>query len=132
MTRSVDSFQTLMADGIRIHTDGRVPAAHRDDLARRVCERVGPYGWTDFFRSYLALPHVAMHALDLPCLVVTGAEDTAALPAEGALLASRLPRGDLVELTGCGHFLMSERPEALRDAIEQFTTTHLTTGASSR
>lgn len=58
-------------------------------------------------------------ALDMPCLVVHGADDP--VPASGSFEICGLLRGALLEVVeACGHFPWLERPGALRDAVQDF------------
>ena len=48
--------------------------------------------------------------LDVPFLVVTGTADTLIAPALQKYAADAVPHARYVELAGCGHFPLYERP----------------------
>jgi pimeloyl-ACP methyl ester carboxylesterase len=61
-------------------------------------------------------------ALDIPTLVVCGDRDRIE-PVESALSLSRsLPRGELLVLPDCGHFVSRQRPAELSAAVDGFLT----------
>jgi proline iminopeptidase len=72
--------------------------------------------WNDGFLSYR---FSRFERLTMPVLVVAGAEDHAiGLPAQRAL-ASRLPKAQLLEYAGAGHFLYLDAPQRFtRDVVE--------------
>lgn len=58
--------------------------------------------------------------LDVPTLVVAGAEDAMVPPAEQKALAGQIASGGYHAIDGSGHFPMLEQPEAFRAAIARF------------
>ncbi len=56
--------------------------------------------------------------IDVPTLVITGAEDKAVPPHHGAVLARGIPGARLVEVAGAGHFLICTHPDELVQIIE--------------
>lgn len=115
-----EKFLTIIGEGIRLHSPRRLDPELQLDLARRVCERVGPYGWIRFGELYLSSPWLRTDLITAPCLVVTGTND--ATTREAADLAADLPSGSLVRLPGCGHFPMLERPAEFTGAVASFLT----------
>ncbi|GLZ32204.1 hypothetical protein Lesp02_43920 [Lentzea sp. NBRC 105346] len=122
ISRYLNDFHLIMEDGIRVHSAGRLGRDLRLDLAYRVRDNVGPYGWTRFFQTYLETPWLRTDAIRVPCLLLAGERDFAAVPGEAVDLAARLPDARVRVLSGCGHFLMSERAEAFAAAITEFVT----------
>lgn len=55
--------------------------------------------------------------VDVPTLVVTGAEDVIVPPEQSRRLAEALPRARLVELPACGHVPQEECPDRLLQAM---------------
>ena len=55
-----------------------------------------------------------------PALVVHGAEDPLATPADAARLTAGIAGAERVEIAGAGHYLYREKPEALHAAIDRF------------
>lgn len=121
MAGLADQFLRTMEEGIRVIGGGRSSdPARRRHMAQRVCERVGPYGWTRFFDQYLRTPWTPTERVTVPSMVVSGTEDGIAAPEESAALAERLPGGRLVQLPGCGHFPMVERTDDLTGVLTEF------------
>ncbi len=58
--------------------------------------------------------------IDVPTLVLVGAEDVALPPARSRAIAARLPNGTCREIPTAGHLSALERPEAVTAAIEAF------------
>lgn len=120
MTGLVAAFLRTMKEGIRLVAGERGNPELFGAMAQKVCERIGPYGWTRFFEQYLATPFAAVSRIDLPCLVVSGERDGTAPPGESATLAAALPAGRLWSLPGQGHFPMLELPDELAAGIGRF------------
>ncbi|WP_447038512.1 alpha/beta fold hydrolase [Streptomyces sp. DSM 118878] len=102
-------FLDIMEEGLGSHPGRPVDPEIRLHMARRVCERVGPYGWMRFFEAYLRTPWLRTELIDLPVVVVTGRRDVAV--AESELLVADLPRAELHVIPECGHYPMAEHPE---------------------
>ncbi|MFE5124281.1 alpha/beta fold hydrolase [Streptomyces sp. NPDC056669] len=120
---SVDTMAPLIAEGIRVHAGDRVPGATRHQLAERIRDWVGPYGWMRFFEIYLRTPALRLGRFTVPCLVLSGADDFAAPPAEGRALADGLPDAEYRLLPDCGHFLMIERARQFAALLDRFVST---------
>ncbi|RST13167.1 MULTISPECIES: alpha/beta fold hydrolase [Streptomyces] len=112
-------FQEVFEEALGIASARRLSPQTRRDMALLVRDRVGPYGWTRFWESYLRSPFVDLGGLDLPVLVVAGEQDRFAPPSEAGLLAAALPKGRLELLRDCGHFPMTERPGPFADAVRR-------------
>jgi pimeloyl-ACP methyl ester carboxylesterase len=120
MSYYLNDFHRIMAEGIRVHAGERLAPDRRQAMAERVRDRVGPYGWTAFFSTYLRTPWLRLERIGVPALVLAGERDFAAPPAESAALSQGLPGAEFHLLGGCGHFLMSERPDAFSSAVHDF------------
>ncbi len=116
----LEDFTRTMEAGIAVQAGDRVSPELRREMARRICDWVGPYGWHRFVQTYMRTPWLRTELISLPTLVITGAGDPAALPAEGVALAEDLPGARLLPLTGCGHFAMTEQPGLFATAVRQF------------
>lgn len=66
----------------------------------------------------------ALPRLDIPALVVAGAEDTLIPTPVARAVADALPRGTLVELEGAGHLPNLEIPDAFNAALAGFLNEH--------
>ncbi|MDT0480199.1 alpha/beta hydrolase [Streptomyces doebereineriae] len=115
----LNGFHRILEEGLRIGAGDRVPPELRAAMALRVRERIGPYGWQQFFGAYLRSPGLDVDALRLPVLVVAGAEDFAAPPEDARALAAALPDGRLRMFDDCGHCAMAERPRDFADAVHE-------------
>lgn len=92
-----------------------------DDLdARAFADRaaLSRYAWKPFLHD----PALTrwLPALDLPALVVSGAEDRLIRPGHGRALAERLPDARHAELPGAGHYPYLETPQAFLDIVLPF------------
>jgi pimeloyl-ACP methyl ester carboxylesterase len=116
----LDNFRSTMDEGIRVMAGPRLDASLRHDMAQRVCERVGPYGYLSFFRSYLRTPWLRTELITVPTLVISGAEDRIAVPAESLALTADLPNARCQLVPGAGHFPMVERVDAFSAALGEF------------
>lgn len=126
----LNGFHRILEEGLRISAGDRLSPQLRAAMALRVRDRIGPYGWQQFFGAYLRSPFLDVDALRMPVLVVAGAEDFAAPPGDAAALAAALPDGRLELFDDCGHFAMAEQPdrfagavrELIRDAVPEVDT----------
>ncbi|MFP3989092.1 alpha/beta hydrolase [Streptomyces sp. E11-3] len=119
-THYLNGFHRILEEGLRIGSQGRLGKDLRRDMALRVRDRVGPYGWLRFFEAYLNSPFLDVAALGLPVLVVAGADDFSAPPDDARALAAALPDARLRIFEDCGHFAMAERPQDFADAVHTF------------
>ncbi|WP_062214286.1 alpha/beta fold hydrolase [Streptomyces sp. NBRC 109706] len=122
MVTSVEGFTRLMTEGVRVAAGRRLSEEALLDLGARVRDRVGAYGWTSFYDIYLRTPRLRTDQFTVPCLVVAGEDDFAALPEEARALAADLPGAEFQLLTDCGHFLMLEQAPRFVDVVAQFVS----------
>ncbi|BAG20080.1 alpha/beta fold hydrolase [Streptomyces griseus] len=114
-------FPRTMAESIRLRTPGRtVDAELLADMARRMTEWIGPYGWLRFFDAYLRTPLFRVDLIETPALVIGGGDDRSAPPDQARGLAARLPAGRSLTVPGCGHFPMLERPAWFTSTVHAF------------
>ncbi|MET8028128.1 alpha/beta fold hydrolase [Streptomyces avermitilis] len=116
-TYYLGGFHRILDEGLRISAGERLAPQLRAAMALRVRDRIGPYGWQQFFGAYLRSPFLDVGALRLPVLVVAGTEDFAAPPDDARALAAALPDGRFRLFDGCGHFAMAEQPDRFADAV---------------
>ena len=69
-------------------------------------------------RHHITMGELA--ALDIPTLVVCGDRDRVEPPETALTLSRSLPRGELLVLPDCGHFVPRQRPAELAVAVEAF------------
>ncbi|MFF2650681.1 alpha/beta fold hydrolase [Streptomyces sp. NPDC058045] len=118
---TLDDFPRTMAESIRLSTPGHpIEAGRLADMARRMTEWIGPYGWLRFFENYLRTPLFPVQLVDTPVLVVGGGADRSAPAAHARTLADALPSGECLILPRCGHFPMLEQPARLAAAVHEF------------
>lgn len=130
LTRYLDDFHRVMEEGVGVRARRPLDPEIQAHMARRVCERVGPYGWSRFLTSYLRTPWLRVRDIDVPTLIVCGAQDQAVSPMEGSMLAAGMPRAELTVLPHCGHFLMAEQPGTFAGLVEDFLRRTLPTGTT--
>ena len=61
-----------------------------------------------------------LEALDVPALILWGADDPFSPVAGAHRFATQLPRAELVVLEGAGHFVIEDEPEAYARHLERF------------
>lgn len=116
----LDNFRRTMDEGIRVMAGPRLDPELRGDMAQRVCERVGPYGYLSFFHSYLRTPWLRTDLITVPTLVISGEEDLIAPSAESLALTADLPNARFRLIPGAGHFPMVEQVDAFSTALGEF------------
>jgi pimeloyl-ACP methyl ester carboxylesterase len=99
--------------------------AERPDLVtrvRRMMERASPAAVVGCLRGMAARPDrtALLASLDIPALVLAGAEDPIATPEEGQGIADALPRGRLVVIPRAGHLLPIEQVKTTTQALRAF------------
>jgi pimeloyl-ACP methyl ester carboxylesterase len=121
----VSAFHLVFEEGMAARLGQRRPPKRSNlrDLAVKVRERVGVYGWTHFFRAYLATPGLALSAIDVPVLVLGGGRDSSAFPADAHALVAALPRATCTIFDHVGHFLFLQDPDAFITEVENFFAT---------
>ncbi len=62
--------------------------------------------------------------IDIPVLVIGGAEDRMMSPHHDELLAQRIPTAQFVELAASGHYSYIESPDAFAAAVLEFLRQH--------
>ncbi|MCX4693183.1 alpha/beta fold hydrolase [Streptomyces sp. NBC_01408] len=116
----LNDFDRILADGLRVRSDGRIPAGMRQEMALKVRDRIGPYGWVSFFDTYLRTPALRTDRMTMPCLIVGGEQDFASFPADSEALCSALPYAKAEILPDCGHFAMAEQAAEFAALTEGF------------
>jgi pimeloyl-ACP methyl ester carboxylesterase len=77
-----------------------------------------PLAWTALFDERWTVD--ALRALDVPCLLLTGARSTAAARRAVTLLRDVLPDATVIEFDGLGHMGPIARPDRIDASIEDF------------
>lgn len=116
----LNGFHRILEEGIRVQTGGRLPPDIQESMALRQRERVGPYGWMNFFSAYLRTPSLDLDKVSVPVLLISGDHDFAAPPEDAKALAKALPNAVHEPLPDCGHFPMTERPDRLAMILGRF------------
>lgn len=120
----LNDFDRILSDGIRVRAPGGLDPGIREDMALRVRDRIGPYGWMRFFDTYLRTPRLHTGRLTGPALVIGGTEDFASFPRDSRALAAALPDARLHLFTGCGHFAMTECADEFGTVVNEFVDLH--------
>lgn len=103
------------------HTRNHYPDRIEEDLLHRNKIPTSPLGYLGQLQA--ASVHDSweeLASISAPTLVVHGDADLLIPPANGALLADRIPGAELVLVPGAGHMLQSDAGETVRDAVIQF------------
>jgi pimeloyl-ACP methyl ester carboxylesterase len=80
------------------------------------------YGWRPFMHD----PRLSrwIEKIDIPVLIIGGAQDRMLAPRHDELLAQRIPTAQFVELADAGHYSYIESPDAFADAVLGFLRQH--------
>jgi 3-oxoadipate enol-lactonase len=96
-----------------------VPAVRREIVD--TMSRIDPAAYRIGAQAvWLADQHVRAAAIDVPTLVICGAEDKMTPPALSEDLAALIPNAQLRLVAGAGHLLNLEKPEEFNAAVERF------------
>ncbi|MEU0806388.1 alpha/beta fold hydrolase [Streptomyces sp. NPDC005970] len=123
LSHYVNSFDRILEEGLTVSAGHRLAADVRHQMALKVREHVGPYGWMRFFGMYLETPRLPVERLRTPFLIVGGERDGAAPAAEAEALGRSLPHADVRVVTDVGHFPMVERVAEFSEAVNGFLRT---------
>ncbi|WP_254711548.1 alpha/beta fold hydrolase [Streptomyces sp. TRM64462] len=116
----LNDFHRVFEEALEVGETGKYAKAHRDWMALRLRDRIGPYGWMRFFETYLRSPFLDLTAVRSPLLVLSGEKDSAARPEDGRALAAGTPGARFELLAGCRHFPMVEDPERVARLVSGF------------
>lgn len=87
-------------------------------LVRRVSAGVPARTTAELALRAVRLDQAAgLAAIAVPTVVVVGTDDLVTPPGHARALVAAIPGAELVELDGCGHEVMLERPEALEAVV---------------
>jgi pimeloyl-ACP methyl ester carboxylesterase len=105
------------------------PAALRDE-ARRMIEANDRAGVAAALRAMAARPDSTslLASIDVPTLVIVGAEDALTPPSEAQAMFEAIPGCRLAEIPGAGHLSNLEAPEAFNSALDEFLSPRKTFG----
>jgi pimeloyl-ACP methyl ester carboxylesterase len=117
-----EGFRRMLDEGLRLRAGSRMDETTRKHLAARLCRLMGPYPWLRFFDTFLRTPSLRLEHITAPVLVIAGSRDEGALPGGAVQLADLIPRASVEILDGCGHFPMTECPEALAALMNDFAS----------
>ena len=106
-------------------TQGALGAAQTPGLSNlhsgeRWLERMSP----GVYHADLAACHAYQAVVDVgttPVLVIAGMADRMTPARAGLQLAGEVSQGQAVQLPGCGHAMLSEQPNAVLDALIDFS-----------
>jgi pimeloyl-ACP methyl ester carboxylesterase len=96
------------------------------DIVEQVRERLNNNEARGFLPAYKLFAHAEdepaeqLRGIDVPTLVITGADDSGSTPAMSAQLARCIPRARLQVLDGAKHMLPVENARWLSDALHAF------------
>jgi len=120
IARSVAHVDSVLQEGMRAHLPDGLAADLVDRMVLWARDKIGPYGWTSFFQTYLRTPFLRIENVRVPVLVISGDQDVAAGPEQARALADALPDGRLAALSGVGHFAMAQDPARFTELVKAF------------
>lgn len=121
MTHYMNHFQDLLEEGLRMQIKADMPSKETlISMAEKVRDRIGPYGWLQFFNHFTRSPYLNLQNINIPCLVIGGEDDIASIANDCKALARRLPNSTLEIIPDCGHFCMLDKPKIVLDKINLF------------
>jgi 3-oxoadipate enol-lactonase len=104
----------------RLLGPGAPPQIHRELAV--LAERQSPAALVGALSALAARPdrRPDLRHLDMPTLVIVGAEDQVTPPRAARELAREIPHAQLVEIAGTGHLSALERPDTVAQHVEAF------------
>jgi pimeloyl-ACP methyl ester carboxylesterase len=104
---------------------GETSRRERPEVVERVTETIldqDPRGIAAAQRGMAERPDstASLAGIDVPTLVIAGAEDELSGPAEARTVAAAVRDARLVQVPGAGHLVNLEQPEAVNDALLDF------------
>lgn len=104
---------------------GQARGAHlrgdvRDAMVRRLLQSLGQKAPLRFYEVCRQTPDLDLESVDIPVLVVSGANDELSGVDDLRAMTARLPQARLEIIDDCGHFPMTDRPEHLATLIGDF------------
>jgi 3-oxoadipate enol-lactonase len=95
----------------RIEEDIRVRATRQPPVHAVLSQLAGILSWS----AYRRLPN-----LRLPTLIVHGEQDHILPPANGRMVAHRIPASEFVLIANAGHILITDQPELAIETVQRF------------
>ncbi len=109
----------LMREGLAARYRDRRPDEETLDLmGERVRDRLGPYGFAEFLRTFLGSPFLALENITQDVVVATGTHDRVASLTHARQLAEDIHLATFSEFKGGGHFVMQEQPQLVAQLVE--------------
>lgn len=103
-------------------------AAAPQELRQKVHAAILQTGETTTFGDFLACRAYDIRSrlagIDVPVLIISGAQDRMTSPRSAEALAAGLPRARLARLEGTGHFSMLEQPDRVARLVAEFVNEH--------
>lgn len=91
-------------------------------VVSRMAEETGPQTWLRHTQAVMARPDArpTLSTLDVPTLVLVGAEDQITPPERAREMVAAMPKARLVIVPQCGHMSTLERPDEVNAALRQW------------
>jgi len=134
-TDNVDQLRArannLVYLGTRLMGFGRDPSPTQVAFIEKLLSEVPSNVWFNLIPTMLGMDvSQALHAIDIPALVIVGEKDKLTPLAAAERIADGLPRSELVELPNTGHVPMLERADEFNALLRRFVARVTTAGAS--
>ena len=119
--RYVAEFEHFIGLSMSVRAGERQLSAEMFALIReKLRDSFGCYSWMQFWQLFSRTPFLQLQHLQLPCLVITGADDFSSPPDDVRALATRLPDARLVVYPECSHFCLTTKEKETVSLITDF------------
>jgi pimeloyl-ACP methyl ester carboxylesterase len=121
--RAIDMVSVWSHFGIAAKPSFPGPGFYLPNLNRRLAQRISKINpaqvyFTDFSAcNNYAHGLLAAQAVRCPTLFICAMQDMMTTPKAAASLIAAIPHAQVLRLPACGHAMMAEKPDAVRDAL---------------
>lgn len=117
----VGGLERLIADSISVQDPrGRYSGWLGQEMALKVRDRLGVYGWFEFLASFLRTPDLPLSRLTARTLVISGERDVYSTRGDAGRLVEDLPNAQHLVVADSGHFLHQTHGDEIAKAIADF------------
>lgn len=97
------------------------PERIEEDVQRRLQHPQPPHGYVNQLGAIMGFStYDRLDQIKVPTLIIHGKEDVLVPPANATVLASRIPKAEVVLLDDAGHVFMTDQPEAAAKSFLDF------------
>lgn len=121
--QSLADFRRVMGEGLKVRLGGRAQLLDPevlDTMVQKMLERIGPEGFLSLFEEFVSTGDFRLPDLDIPLLVIGGAEDPGIAGKAGDTLAEDVPTADVRLYPGLSHFCHVAQADEVRRMVVSF------------